>query len=74
MENTALKVVEMPEVSRREKKYREREEQFLRACDGIGRGTAGTPGARPAAVGVRPGTCSGKRRKSPPEVDTAGGG
>lgn len=55
-----------------ERLYREREGQFFEACDGIGRGMAGTPGARPAAEGVRPGTCSGKRRKSPPEVDTAG--
>ena len=36
--NTALKVVEMPEVSRKEQKYREREAQFLRACNEIERG------------------------------------
>lgn len=38
--STALKVIEMPEVSPREKKYREREEQFLRACNEIERGMA----------------------------------
>ena len=38
--NTALKVVEMPEVSRTEQKYREHEEQFLRACNEIERGMA----------------------------------
>lgn len=40
MENTALKVIPMPETSRKDAKYREREVQFLRACDEIERGMA----------------------------------
>lgn len=40
MENTALKIVSMPEQTQREAKYREREQQFVNACDEIERGMA----------------------------------
>lgn len=40
MTNKALKIVPMPEQTRRDVQFRKREEQFLRACDEIERGMA----------------------------------